>query len=550
MVTFLVYILKSSFCLVLLYGFYRLLLASTTRFSLNRWVLIGGMLACLLLPFVSLELEREPIFQAPLRLVEEWEQPVLGITEVGVAKISQEKTEYSWFGTLVVLVYLSGAAVVLFRWVVGYIGLFHWISRHEYKEFNGLRWVLYDLPVRPFSWGRYIVMNRLEYEKHSPVCLHEEMLCRYGHCYDNLLMQMVLIFHWWNPLVWKLKHELSDVHEYQADEGVLNQGIDAKTYQLLLVRKAVGSRLYSMACGFTHSSLKKRISMMSKKRNSKWVRLRILLAVPLAAGVVYIFARPEVKGTVADYSATFKEKTQGRANFGLTKADVEQRRDTDNLMANYISSEKACILELCCNQHNQFLWGPENRAKEKVFVDWETLTDEVKKKLTDSFIKQYLEQKQKMVPVVIRIVADRNAKTEAIAVAKQKLVEAYEMARQELAETYPRELVDKCLMPHFYYASPKAFADVPVGVADRSLSLSGYDIRFFIDNLEVGELNDFSLDELSSKIKQLCVEHKSEHLSALLEVPSDASEGVVYDIKQVLREGYVLRLNLVQDSQD
>lgn len=550
MVTFLVYILKSSFCLVLLYGFYKLLLASTTRFSLNRWVLIGGMLACLLLPFVSLELEREPIFQAPLRLVEEWEQPVLGITEVGVAKISQEKTEYSWFGTLVVLVYLSGAAVVLFRWVVGYIGLFHWISRHEYKEFNGLRWALYDLPVRPFSWGRYIVMNRLEYEKHSPVCLHEEMHCRYGHCYDNLLMQMVLIFHWWNPLVWKLKHELSDVHEYQADEGVLNQGIDAKTYQLLLVRKAVGSRLYSMACGFTHSSLKKRISMMSKKRNSKWVRLRILLAVPLAAGVVYIFARPEVKGTVADYSATFKEKTQGRANFGLTKADVEQRRDTDNLMANYISSEKACILELCCNQHNQFLWGPENRAKEKVFVDWETMTDEVKKKLTDSFIKQYLEQKQKMVPIVIRIVADRNAKTEAIAVAKQKLVEAYEMARQELAETYPRELVDKCLMPHFYYASPKAFADVPVGVADRSLSLSGYDIRFFIDNLEVGELNDFSLDELSSKIKQLCVEHKSEHLSALLEVPSDASEGVVYDIKQVLREVYVLRLNLVQDSQD
>ena len=550
MVTFLVYILKSSFCLVLLYGFYRLLLASTTRFSLNRWVLIGGMLTCLLLPFVSLELEREPIFQAPLRLVEEWEQPVLGITEVGVAKISQEKTEYSWFGTLVVLVYLSGAAVVLFRWVVGYISLFHWISRHEYKEFNGLRWVLYDLPVRPFSWGRYIVMNRLEYEKHSPVCLHEEMHCRYGHCYDNLLMQMVLIFHWWNPLVWKLKHELSDVHEYQADEGVLNQGIDAKTYQLLLVRKAVGSRLYSMVCGFTHSSLKKRISMMSKKRNSKWVRLRILLAVPLAAGVVYIFARPEVKGTVADYSATFKEKTQGRANFGLTKADVEQRRDTDNLMANYISSEKACILELCCNQHNQFLWGPENRAKEKVFVDWETMTDEVKKKLTDSFIKQYLEQKQKMVPVVIRIVADRNAKTEAIAVAKQKLVEAYEMARQEFAETYPRELVDKCLMPHFYYASPKAFADVPVRVADRSLSLSGYDIRFFIDNLEVGELNDFSLDELSSKIKQLCVEHKSEHLSALLEVPSDASEGVVYDIKQVLREGYVLRLNLVQDSQD
>lgn len=290
--------------------------------------------------------------------------------------------------------------------------------------------------------------------------------------------------------------------------------------------------------------------MMSKKRNSKWVRLRILLAVPLAAGVVYIFARPEVKGTVADYSATFKEKTQGRANFGLTKADVEQRRDTDNLMANYISSEKACILELCCNQHNQFLWGPENRAKEKVFVDWETMTDEVKKKLTDSFIKQYLEQKQKMVPVAIRIVADRNAKTEAIAVAKQKLVEAYEMARQELAETYPRELVDKCLMPHFYYASPKAFADVPAGISDKGIPLPGYEIRFIVDNVEVGELKDFSLDELSSKIEQICTNNDSENIVVSLKIPSDASDGVVYDIKRALREGYMLKLNLMDDSQD
>ena len=60
-------------------------------------------------------------------------------------------------------------------------------------------------------------MSRQEYEASSPVCLHEEMHCRYGHCYDNLLIQLILIFHWWNPLVWKLKHELSGVHEYQAD---------------------------------------------------------------------------------------------------------------------------------------------------------------------------------------------------------------------------------------------------------------------------------------------------------------------------------------------
>lgn len=554
MIAFLIYILKSSFCLALLYGFYRLLFASTTRFSLNRWILTGGMLTCLLLPFISLELEHESLVQSPFMLMEEWqeewEQPVGGISAAGTTEVSQEETGHCGWPVFLVVAYLSGCAFVLLQWMVGYIRLFRWINRQEYKEWNGWRWVLYDIPVRPFSWRRYIVMNRREYEEDSPVCLHEEMHCRYGHCYDNLLIQFVLIFHWWNPLVWKLKHELNGVHEYQADEGVLNQGIDVKAYQLLLVRKAVGSRLYSMACGFTHSSLKKRISMMSKKRNSKWVRLRVLLAVPLAAGVVYTFARPEMKKTVADYSAVLEMKNQGKEIPGLMTQDAEQRRDTDNLMLDYTSSEKAYVLELYCNQRNQFLFGPKNPVAKKEHVDWETMTDKARKQLTDAFVELYSKKKEKMFPIVVRIVADRNAKMGAITAAKQKLIQAYEVARRELSETYPRELVDECLIPRFYYASPKAFADVPAGVSDKSIPLPGYEIRFFVDNAEVGELKDFSLDELSSKIKQLCEENQSENFSVSLKIPSDASEGVVYDIKQILRKGYMLRLNLVQGLQN
>lgn len=302
-----------------------------------------------------------------------------------------------------------------------------------------------------------------------------------------------------------------------------------------------------MACGFTHSSLKKRISMMSKKRNSKWVRLRVLLAVPLAAGAVYAFARPEVRGTVADYGTALEVKAQGKEIPGLTARDVEQQKVKDNLMAEYISSEKAYVLELYCNQRNQFLFGPENPVSKKELVDWETMTDKARKQLTDAFVKLYSKE---MSPIVIRIVADRNARMGAITAAKQKLIKAYEVARRELSETYPQELVDEYLMPRFYYASPKAYADVPAGVSDKSVPLPGYEIRFLVDNVAVGELKDFSLDELLSKIEQLCVENKSENFSVSLKIPSDASEGVVYDIKQVLRKGYMLKLNLMDDSQN
>jgi len=56
-----------------------------------------------------------------------------------------------------------------------------------------------------------------------------------------------------------MKQELQNIHEYEADETVINQGIDAKQYQLLLIKKAVGTRLYSMANSFNHSKLKKEL---------------------------------------------------------------------------------------------------------------------------------------------------------------------------------------------------------------------------------------------------------------------------------------------------
>lgn len=36
------------------------------------------------------------------------------------------------------------------------------------------------------------------------------------------------LFQWFNPASWLLKQELQNIHEYEADECVINQGIDAK----------------------------------------------------------------------------------------------------------------------------------------------------------------------------------------------------------------------------------------------------------------------------------------------------------------------------------
>ena len=116
-------------------------------------------------------------------------------------------------------------------------------------------------------------MNRKDYEAYPLIRLHEQMHVFYGHSWDSLWMQLLQVFHWFNPVVWLWQKELRDLHEYQADHGVISCGIDVKTYQLLLVEKAVGTRLYSMACGFDHCSLKKRITMMMERKTPGYLRI-------------------------------------------------------------------------------------------------------------------------------------------------------------------------------------------------------------------------------------------------------------------------------------
>ena len=112
-----------------------------------------------------------------------------------------------------------------------------------------------------------------------------------------------IFFQWFNPASWLLKQELQNIHEYEADESVIREGVNARQYQLLLIKKAVGTRLYSMANSFNHSKLKKRITMMLKEKSNPWARLKYLYVLPLAAIAVTAFARPEISGKVDVISA-------------------------------------------------------------------------------------------------------------------------------------------------------------------------------------------------------------------------------------------------------
>jgi TonB family protein len=148
--------------------------------------------------------------------------------------------------------------------------------------------------LAPFSYFNHIVINEQDYRDNPrEILIHEQAHIDLRHSWDVMFLGLVTLFQWWNPAAWLLSNELRQVHEYEADEAVLNQGVDVKQYQLLLIRKSVGDQLFSMANNFNYQSLKKRIRMMTMNKSSRWNTLRALAVVPVIALALLAFANPK-----------------------------------------------------------------------------------------------------------------------------------------------------------------------------------------------------------------------------------------------------------------
>ena len=299
--TFLVYILKSAVCLAIFYLFYRLLLSKETFHRFNRMALLGVMLLSCLLPLVKVTVEQASPVNAQVMSMEDL---LLMYQWNSEAVVEEGSRPFHWQEGLV-LVYFVGLFFVIVRHLWS-LGRMLYLIRHSRCERldNGIRLVVHRRKLAPFSWMRYILISETELkESGHHILVHEMAHIHHRHSWDLLLTEACAWLQWFNPAIWLLKQELQNIHEYEADEEVLRQGINAKEYQMLLIKKAVGARLYSIANSFNHSSLKKRITMMIRKKSNPWARAKYLYVLPLAAVTVAAFARPEISKPLDEISS-------------------------------------------------------------------------------------------------------------------------------------------------------------------------------------------------------------------------------------------------------
>ena len=538
---FLFYLLKSGCCLVIFYIFFKLMMSRSTFFRFNRITLLVGLSGCTLLPLIELTTTEETFLHTPLYAIHEilqsTEQVMSNPEEPGnEILLSEKNTEISslnWIPVTLGTIYGAGT-LLTFVWLsVSTCRFAQLIRMSEKKRYGNYILVIPRQPIASFSWGRYIVVSASDYSRQSEeVLLHEMMHLRNHHTLDLLFMQIFLLVHWFNPVIWLLKRELQEIHEFEADNGVINTGVDATKYQLLLVKKAVGTRLYSMANGFNHSKLKKRITMMLKERTNRWARLKLLLAVPVMAGALYVFAQPEVKEIPQQIQTEIQQD----------KAD-----DYVSLMIFFRKEEEK--YSKLVNGSNPPSWVKEKQAHQllvnadnKVLFDGKfTSMDELKSAIIKNLLKSWEESSRQDAQVVF-FQYDRGTEIAAITTILKEAKGAFEQIRADLSVTSTdksKEHLDRLFPILLIEGAPKKYGLKELPVEER---ISG--IVVTIHTSEGQEVvKDFTLTELKQKVTAARAKQTDpESLVVGLKIEKECKIGFVTDVKQVLREASALKI--------
>lgn len=312
---FFVYIIKVALLQTVFYLTYKLLLSRESFHAFNRGVLLAMQAAALLLPLLHVTLETPaPVHQT------------IALAEAAFVQTAAG-TEGDGSGLTLVqvltLVWMGGFALLLSRSVVSLVRLVMLLRSGRRCEVAGAVVTVVGGDRAPFSWFRRIVISEKDRAAGArEIVIHEQAHVSRLHSLDIALCNTIIMFCWFSPAAWLLRAELRDVHEYEADDAVLRRGVDASGYQLLLIRKAVGERLFAMANNLNQTNLKKRITMMKMRKTNPWNRAKAVAVLPLAAVSVLVFATPaatKMAGEVAQESS----KVVSEAGAMVVKADAK-----------------------------------------------------------------------------------------------------------------------------------------------------------------------------------------------------------------------------------
>jgi hypothetical protein len=390
--SWMLFLFKSTLILSLLYLLFGLLMRKETYFNVSRLTLLFIVIASVIIPFVYLprqihqlvQLKPDSVFQSITNIespAQVNEIPVAIHSASGGSEKLQAIVISPW--TIVIFVYIAGVIISFLLMLYSIYSVMFLLRKSRKTYLKGIRLRIVNDDIPAFSFRRHILISQNDYDTNSEEILtHELSHIRQGHFYDLMLMELVKIIYWFNPLVYRMENDMKEIHEFLADENTLNSGIDATKYQLLIIQKCVGHQKFALANSFNHCQIKNRITMMNKSKTSKAWRWKVATFLPVLALLLMAFGK---RGEIVPEKINPPEKVivqpvLNQKQYEQFKQKIEIKKD-----GNYIDN-KLCSLQEIAKKGQEWYKG----SNEWIFLLIDesiplSRVDEVREALTNNY---------------------------------------------------------------------------------------------------------------------------------------------------------------------
>jgi len=302
MYNIILFLLKSSLTMSLLYLVYWFFLRKETLFITTRYYLLLSLIISVVLPFICIKYN----VSSPDRFAD---NDITG-TLSQIDKLAPKPgNNLPLFFRITGILYLIGTFIFLLRILIQFAILFGIIYKNGIRVIDGTKIVYNTRYQMPFSFMNLVFINKNDtrHSHISDIIAHENVHIRENHWFDLVVVEIISIFLWFNPFIWFFERSIKQNHEYLADEGVIAQGYNVGRYYSVLINQLMGMEVIGITNNLNYSLNAKRLKMMKKNKTPKLRALHVIWALPVILFLLIAFAEPRNETvTKADQAVVIK----------------------------------------------------------------------------------------------------------------------------------------------------------------------------------------------------------------------------------------------------
>ncbi len=260
------YLLLVNFYLVLFFGFYALLLRKETFFQLNRVYLVTTAILSFVIPVIQADWVRNLFITQQVQNTI-YNTPINIYTYNFTYNISPADDQLT-IGEVLGILYIVVASILVLKLMWELIVLKKEIEKPD--------------PSVAYSFFKKISLGN-NTDNHDVIARHEHVHARQWHTIDVLIIESIIIINWFNPVVYLYRFAIKYIHEFIADNLVLQAGTtDKADYAMLLLTQTFDVPSNNLVSNFyNHSLLKQRIIMLQKNKSKRIALAKYGLSAPL-----------------------------------------------------------------------------------------------------------------------------------------------------------------------------------------------------------------------------------------------------------------------------